>query len=49
VHLSKKAEEARQLRDQVDEYKHATERLKKTENVIEKYKKKLEETAVHVI
>lgn len=29
----------------MDEYRHAAEKLKKTENVIEKYKKKLEESA----
>lgn len=29
----------------MDEYKHAAEKLQKTENVIEKYKKKLEESA----
>ncbi|WRT68359.1 uncharacterized protein IL334_005335 [Kwoniella shivajii] len=43
--LREQAAEAIQLRDQVDEYKHAAERLKKSENVIEKYKKKLEESA----
>lgn len=29
----------------MDEYRHASERAKKQENVIEKYKKKLEEAA----
>lgn len=29
----------------MDEYRHAAEKAKKTENVIEKYKKKLEESA----
>nr|XP_019044643.1 hypothetical protein I302_06556 [Kwoniella bestiolae CBS 10118]OCF23573.1 hypothetical protein I302_06556 [Kwoniella bestiolae CBS 10118] len=43
--LREQAAEAVNLRDQVDEYKHAAERLKKSENVIEKYKKKLEESA----
>lgn len=33
------------LKDQVDEYRHAAEKLNKTENVMEKYKKKLEESA----
>lgn len=33
------------MKDQVDEYKHAAEKLQKTENVMEKYKKKLEESA----
>ncbi|KAJ2004084.1 hypothetical protein GGI04_002727 [Coemansia thaxteri] len=37
-------EEARRLGDQLQEYKHAAERLAKSEHVIEKYKKKLEES-----
>ncbi|CAO3700605.1 unnamed protein product [Rhizopus stolonifer] len=32
------------LKDQLDEYRHTAEKLQKAENVIEKYKKKLEET-----
>lgn len=43
--LTPKAEEATRLKDQMDEYRHAAEKAKKTENVIEKYKKKLEESA----
>ncbi|KAL5634762.1 hypothetical protein ACGC1H_002707 [Rhizoctonia solani] len=43
--LQSKAEEAARLKDQVDEYRHAAEKLHKTENVMEKYKKKLEESA----
>lgn len=43
--LTPRAEEAARLKDQVDEYRHASERAKKQENVIEKYKKKLEEAA----
>jgi protein HOOK3 len=43
--LTKKAEQSARLKDQLDEYKHAAEKLQKTENVIEKYKKKLEESA----
>ncbi|WWC90743.1 uncharacterized protein L201_005680 [Kwoniella dendrophila CBS 6074] len=43
--LKEQAAEAVKLRDQVDEYQHAVERLKKSENVIEKYKKKLEDSA----
>jgi protein HOOK3 len=43
--LTKKAEQSTRLKDQLDEYKHAAEKLQKTENVIEKYKKKLEESA----
>ena len=39
------ADEAVRLKDQVDEYRHAAEKLSKTENVMEKYKKKLEEGA----
>lgn len=39
------ANEAAHLKDKLDEHKHAMERLQKTENVIEKYKKKLEEGA----
>lgn len=40
----KEAEVAR-LRDQVDEFRQVQERLHKSENVIEKYKKKLEDSA----
>lgn len=43
--LQRKADDASKLKDQMEEYKHASERLQKTENVIEKYKKKLEESA----
>lgn len=43
--LTPRAEEATRLKDQVDEYRHTSERAKKQENVIEKYKKKLEEAA----
>lgn len=43
--LQGKADEAVRLKDQVDEYRHAAEKLHKTENVMEKYKKKLEESA----
>ncbi|ETW85647.1 hypothetical protein HETIRDRAFT_379686 [Heterobasidion irregulare TC 32-1] len=39
------ADEAARLKDQVDEYRHAADRLAKTENVMEKYKKKLQEGA----
>ncbi|KAK2467091.1 hypothetical protein APHAL10511_001349 [Amanita phalloides] len=37
--------EAAKLKDQVDEYRHAADKLQKTENVMEKYKKKLQESA----
>lgn len=43
--LQIKADEAVRLKDQVDEYRHAADKLHKTENVMEKYKKKLEESA----
>ncbi|CAG8711752.1 10285_t:CDS:2, partial [Acaulospora colombiana] len=43
--LQLQADEAMRLKDQVDEYRHAAEKLAKTENVMEKYKKKLEESA----
>lgn len=43
--LQKKADEGVKLKDQMEEYKHASDRLQKSENVIEKYKKKLEEGA----
>lgn len=43
--LQRKADEGAKLKDQMEEYKHASDRLQKTENVIEKYKKKLEEGA----
>jgi len=42
--LQIKADEAVRLKDQVDEYRHAADKLQKTENVMEKYKKKLEES-----
>ncbi|CAI2173793.1 3017_t:CDS:10, partial [Funneliformis geosporum] len=41
--LSEQANEAARLKDQVDEYRHAADELRRKENVIEKYKKKLEE------
>ncbi|KAJ1966862.1 hypothetical protein H4R35_006878, partial [Dimargaris xerosporica] len=40
----KASAEATRLRDQLREYKHAAEKLQKTEHVLEKYKKKLEES-----
>lgn len=43
--LQIKADEAVRLKDQVDEYRHAADKLQKTENVMEKYKKKLQEGA----
>ncbi|KAF9410869.1 hypothetical protein BGZ94_001498 [Podila epigama] len=43
--LRLKADEAARLKDQLEEHKHAMEKLQKTENVIEKYKKKLAEGA----
>ncbi|KAF9052763.1 HOOK protein-domain-containing protein [Panaeolus papilionaceus] len=43
--LQVKADEAVLLKDKVDEYRHAAEKLHKTENVMEKYKKKLQESA----
>ena len=42
--LTPRAEEATRLTDQMDEYKHAAEKSKKTEVVLEKYKKKLEDS-----
>ncbi|KAF8436897.1 HOOK-domain-containing protein [Boletus edulis BED1] len=39
------ADLAARLKDQVDEYRHAADKLQKTENVMEKYKKKLQEGA----
>ncbi|KAJ1954469.1 hypothetical protein IWQ62_005751, partial [Dispira parvispora] len=41
---SRATEEVSRLRDQVQEYKHAADKLQKTEHIIEKYKKKLEES-----
>lgn len=40
-----KAKDYDGLKDQVDEYKHAADKLQKAESVIDKYKKKLEEGA----
>lgn len=39
------AESAVRLKDQMDEYRHAAERARKNESVLEKYKKKLEDMA----
>ena len=39
------ANEAATLKDRLDEYRHDAEKLKKAENVIEKYRKKLEDGA----
>lgn len=43
--LQKKADEASKLKDEVDEYRHLADRLQRTENANEKYRKKLEEVA----
>lgn len=43
--LSAQAIEAEKLRDEIDEYRHAADKLAKAENTLEKYKKKLEEAA----
>ncbi|KAJ7273363.1 HOOK protein-domain-containing protein [Mycena rebaudengoi] len=43
--LQVQADEAVRLKDKVDEYRHAADKLQKTENVMEKYKKKLQEGA----
>lgn len=41
--LAPRAEETTRLKDQMDEYRHAAEKAKKSEAVLEKYRKKLEE------
>lgn len=43
--LTRKAETAAKLKDQLQEYKHMTEKLQKAEAKLETYKKKLDETA----
>lgn len=43
--LQVQANQAARLKDQLDEYRHAADKLQKTENVMEKYKKKLQESA----
>ena len=43
--LNHRAVEADSLRDEIDEYRHAADRLAKAENTLDKYKKKLEESA----
>lgn len=43
--LSAKAIQAEHLKDQLDEHKHASDKVKKMENTVEKYKKKLEDAA----
>ncbi|KAF8652701.1 hypothetical protein AX16_004205 [Volvariella volvacea WC 439] len=43
--LQVQVDQAVKLKDQLDEYRHAADRLQKTENVMEKYKKKLQEGA----
>ncbi|CAG8690009.1 13257_t:CDS:10 [Cetraspora pellucida] len=45
VDLTEQADKASQLNDQLDEHRHTVDRLKKAENVIEKYRKKLDEGA----
>ena len=40
---TKKAEEASRLKDQLDEFRHTADKLQKSEAMIDKYKKKLEE------
>ncbi|KAI9033933.1 HOOK protein-domain-containing protein [Phycomyces nitens] len=42
--LARQAERDARLKDQLDEYRHAAERLPKIESVMEKYKKKLEDS-----
>lgn len=41
--LQSKAEEGIKLKDQLDEYRHIADKAQRTENAMEKYKKKLEE------
>jgi protein HOOK3 len=43
--LSVKAKEVHQLQDQLDEQRHIADKLSKSEMLIEKYKKKLEESS----
>ncbi|KAJ3195407.1 hypothetical protein HK101_000313 [Irineochytrium annulatum] len=40
-----KAEETSRLKDQLDEFRHVADKLQKSEAMIEKYKKKMEESA----
>ncbi|KAG0182026.1 hypothetical protein DFQ29_006144 [Apophysomyces sp. BC1021] len=42
--LTVKADEASVLRDQLEEYKHTTERMQRMESTLEKYRRKMEET-----
>lgn len=43
--LQAKADESVKLKDQLDEYRHLADKNQRTENTIEKYKKKLEESS----
>lgn len=43
--MSKTVSQVDQLRDQLEEYTHTEEKLHKMENAIEKYKKRLEDSA----
>lgn len=43
--LTVQADEAASLRDQLEEYKHVMEKMQKMEITLEKYKRKVEETA----
>jgi protein HOOK3 len=43
--MSKIVSQVDQLRDQLEEYTHTEEKLHKMENAIEKYKKRLEDSA----
>jgi len=43
--LGPRAQEAAKLKDELDEYRHGADKVKKMEHVVEKYKKKLEDQA----
>ena len=42
--LTVKADEAEALRDELEEYRHELERMDKLESLLEKYKRKVEDT-----
>lgn len=43
--LTTQADEASSLRDQLEEYRHTTEKMSRMENTLEKYKRKMEESS----
>jgi protein HOOK3 len=45
----KKSEDYNRMKDDLEEYRHLTDKLQKSEALIEKYKKKLEDSCKNLI